>query len=160
MTYFEDHTAYHYSADGSRLGTVNIGWLASGYDFPKKMVTDDVLRVLWEYSKVAVCPTRGGHTCDFCDDKLPIRESRNGLNLLLGTAEIRIFAENGVIYAAPNALYHYVKVHNYELPSHFVSAMLNQGPPGREYFDKLGQLGVEWGLAPEFEPSSYMRFKD
>jgi hypothetical protein len=57
---------------------------------------------------------------------------------MLGAAEIRVFAKDGVAYAAPTLVYHYVSVHHYKPPDEFVRA-LREGPlpSSPEYFERL-----------------------
>jgi hypothetical protein len=159
MAFFCDLSEYHYSEDGFREGTVNIGWLAKGHDFEKDVPSEEILAALWEYTKIAVCITRGGHFCDLCGGNVLIAEERDGIRLLLGTAEIRVFSDDGTIFAAPNALYHYVKEHSYKLHGQFISAIVSQRVPGEDYFRKLDALDLAWSDAPHFSEAKPFRFR-
>jgi hypothetical protein len=77
-------------------------------------------------------------------DGLGQRVTRNGEELLLGSAEIRVFGKGELIYAAPNLIYHYVSVHCYKPPEEFLQA-LEEGPspPGSEYFKRLTNLNLD-----------------
>ncbi len=55
--------------------------------------------------------TRGWHFCPFCGDA----DAR-------GSAEIRIQG-NGVVYAAPTLIAHYVAVHRYAPPPEFIDSL-------------------------------------
>lgn len=44
----------------------------------------------------------------------------------LGSAEIRVKAKDGRIYAAPNLIYHYVAEHDYDPPKEFIEALLQR----------------------------------
>jgi len=57
------------------------------------------------------------------------RESRNGCVLNLGSAEIRVKGANGVVYGAPNLVYHYVVAHDYLPPAAFIDAVCRWSPP-------------------------------
>lgn len=63
-----------------------------------------------------------------------VEAERGGERLLLGTAEIRAYGANGVLYAAPTLIYHYVAMHHYQPPDEFVrAAMTGPRPPGDDY---------------------------
>ncbi len=51
-------------------------------------------------------------------------EKYGGGELVLGSAEIRVFGSNGVTYAAPDMIYHYVAEHEYKPPDEFIEAVL------------------------------------
>ena len=78
-----------------------------------------------------------GHSCDFCVTHAPVVAENNGLILLLGTAEIRVLADDGLIHAAPNMIFHYVSMHHYRPPIEFSRALRNGVKPSeKEYFDR------------------------
>lgn len=91
-----------------------------------------------------------GHSCDFCVTHAPVVAEHNGQILLLGTAEIRVFANDGLIYAAPSMIFHYASMHHYRPPTEFSRALRNGVKPSeKEYFERLGKLGLGWGATPE-----------
>ena len=63
-----------------------------------------------------------------------VEAERGGEQLMLGTAEIRAYGANGVLYAAPTLIYHYVAKHHYQPPDEFIQAvMTGPRPPGDDY---------------------------
>lgn len=126
-------------------GTRNVGWLEPDHEFSAQPPTDDVLDRLWKHCKVAVNQTRGIHSCEFCTDKESNRAERHGEKATLGSAEIRVFSQTGIAYAAPNLIYHYVLTHHYCPPDEFLQAV-TEGPcpPDQEYFGRLAKFGLEW----------------
>jgi hypothetical protein len=46
---------------------------------------------------------------------------------IVGSAEIRVHAPSGAIYAAPDMIIHYVEKHGYRPPDHFVQAVMRPG---------------------------------
>jgi hypothetical protein len=71
------------------------------------------------------------------------------VRLLLGSAEIRVFSNEGRIYAAPNLLFHYVCEHHYRPPKEFVQALrTGPRPPSQAYFDALMRRNLTWGETP------------
>jgi membrane protease YdiL (CAAX protease family) len=158
MTYFADLTGYTYirTGDASRPGTKNVGWLGAGRAFETAPATQELLDRLWSYCTVSVAQTRGVHQCEFCPGKDVHLAARNGDKLMLGTAEIRVFAGDGSIYAAPTLIYHYVSDHGYKPPEPFIQALSTQhAPPTTEYFDRLAQAYLDWRktLVPELNPA-------
>ena len=65
--------------------------------------------------------------------------------MLLGTSEVRVFGEDGNIFAAPTLIYHYMKDHHYRPPDQFIMAVLDgPTPPDSAYFKRLQDVGLEW----------------
>jgi hypothetical protein len=159
MAYFEDLSDYTYfRLEFYRPRTKNVGWLDSAHEFPKTTPTHELLDLIWDYCKISVAQSRGLHDCEYCTSGSSNYVIRNGQPLLLGTSEIRVFAKDGVIYAAPTLIYHYVFVHHYRPPDEFVRA-LREGPrpPNQEYFERLNELGLEWNntSAPDVKPRRF-----
>jgi hypothetical protein len=115
MTYFADLTDYTYIPTGrvSHVGTKNVGWLSAGCAFEAAAPTEELLDRLWSYCTISIAQTRGIHQCEFCPDKDVHFAERKGDKILLGTSEIRVFAGEVCIYAAPTLIYHYVSDHGY-----------------------------------------------
>ena len=146
MAYYPDLSEYEYHHSGFRLGTRNIGWLSGSHSFDIAPPREELLDALWACCRISVNPMRGIHICDMCPaDECPENGERNGEKLLLGYAEIRVFSDTDVIYAAPTFIYHYVERHQYHPPDEFVKALLaGPLPPDRRYFAQLERLGLEW----------------
>lgn len=150
MAYFEDLSAYTYfGSPPSDCKTKNVGWLEINHDFCKAAPTEKILDVLWEYCKISVEQTRGIHACEFCQSGDSHHAERKGERLTLGSSEIRVFGKDGIVYAAPTLIFHYVSVHHYEPPEEFVRA-LSDGPrpTSPEYFESLEKLRLEWNKTP------------
>ena len=144
--YFEDLSDYAYGRGSFyRPKTKNIGWLEGCHSYQQAPASEHMLEVLWQYCSISVAQTRGIHECDLCSDLDSYVASRNGKKLLLGSSEIRVFGADGIIYAAPTLIYHYVSVHQYSPPDEFVQALNSAlGPPNQAYFDRLCELDFEW----------------
>ncbi len=118
MAYFEDLSKYEYAGDtvtGS-APTLNVGWLEIGHAFSVGNVPPsflDRLALLVRYGVTQA--TRGFHLCGFCA-VTGRRES--------GHAEIRAVDSNGVRFAAPTLILHYVSEHQYAPPLPFIEAVL------------------------------------
>jgi hypothetical protein len=146
MAHYEDLSDYGYH-DGAfgRPGTKNVGWLASDQPFAQAAPSDAVLDRLWQLCKVSVAQMRGVHECELCGAESAYQAERNGERLLLGTSEIRVFAADGAIFAAPTLIYHYMVAHQYAPPAAFLRALANEPcPPDPAYFDRLRALGLAW----------------
>ena len=60
----------------------------------------------------------------------------------LGWAEIRVFGDDGKVYAAPNMIYHYVTAHHYKPPDEFVRALRScPCPPSDQYLVRMAMAG-------------------
>jgi hypothetical protein len=142
MAFFEDLSAYCYHPSGIRPGTKNVGWIEPQKPFSKGIVPEMFLKRLWHLCKIPVVQTRGFHVCELCNmpsDVVPTLEFEGEI-LKLGSAEIRAIAP-GVIYAAPNLIFHYVRDHEYKPPQAFIDAVINgPGPETADYRDQLRAL--------------------
>lgn len=145
MAYFPDLSEYDYYRNDARPGTLNVGWLERPYEYCHEMPSEHVLDLLWTVCTVSVVQTRGRHLCDLCDPPALVSAERHGLQLALGSAEIRVFSKEGRLFAAPNLIYHYVNTHHYRPPDEFLCA-LHEGPvpPEDLYFTMLQKLDLEW----------------
>jgi hypothetical protein len=151
MTYFADLTEYS-ASDQAGGRPKNIGWLGSRAAFDVRPPTPAALESLWQHCSVAVNVSRGVHSCHLCEPNESNVAERNGQYLLLGAAEIRVMSNLGVLYAAPNLIYHYVAVHHYAPPREFEEALVSGvSPSSKEYFEHLSQLGIDWDVV---SPSS------
>ena len=146
MTYFEDLSSYEYAANLVRADTRNVGWLDHEHAFPRKPPSETLLDRLWAYCRVSVAQTRGVHACAMCPPSdLSYRAERHGVSVLLGTSEIRVFGNDGIVYAAPTLVYHYVSRHHYSPPEEFAAALaVGPSPPDPRYFERLAALALEW----------------
>ena len=84
---------------------------------------------LVELSRSPVNQMRGYHRCNLCDADdacHPAEVVWEGEVHVVGSAEIRVIGADGVRYAAPNMILHYVSAHHYLPPTEFVDAVLNR----------------------------------
>lgn len=132
MTYFADGSPYEYNAlEGP---AVNVGWLDQDFDFPKGPVPREFIAVLTELCRSGVLAMRGTHYCNLClprqqwsgyESLTPAKvESATG-DFYVGNAEIRVAGPDGITFAAPNMIIHYVIEHGYRPPDAFVAAVLS-----------------------------------
>lgn len=151
MAYFKDLSDYTYSVLGGR-GAKTVGWLTRGHSFGTAPPREEDLDLLWLYGSISVAKMRGGHDCEFCQTGAARRAERNGVERLLGVAEIRVFSKDGKIYAAPSLIYHYIASHNYLPPDEFMRALRDgPRPPSGDYFEILDGLGLEWSTTPNLK---------
>ncbi|MFF1835598.1 hypothetical protein ACFVXE_15525 [Streptomyces sp. NPDC058231] len=136
MTYFADLTPYTYghAAGQPEPGTpegpaeINVGWLEPGQEYSAYDADDppyaliDALKRLVATERVH--QTRGFHLCPWCVDALLERSAGERARAACprGSAEIRVLGD-GVEYAAPELVAHYVEAHRYLPPAEFVAAV-------------------------------------
>jgi len=126
LSYYADLTPYEYLASADCL---NVGWLEASHGFPVGEPNPDVIRRLARAARYSrVNQTRGYHICSLCSaPKLGCR-LRVGLRWIrLGSAELRVRGQ-GVTYACPDLIVHYMRDHHYAPPDQFIDAVMN--PPG------------------------------
>ena len=147
MSYYEDLTPYiYYDLRFSRPQTVNVGWLSADCTFPVFVPQEELLDAVWNYCTVSVASMRGRHLCDFCSNTPDLQNyERKGERLALGAAEIRVFSDDGKIYAAPNLICYYIDFQHYQLPRKFLEALARfSAPPALSYINQLKTLGLDW----------------
>jgi hypothetical protein len=125
MTAYPDLSPYQYTP-GTDGNVVNVGWLGRESKFVAGSLDK---RFRFELRKRAENPInvmRGWHDCELCDAESPIRigplAGVHG-HISLGTGELWVTGDKGVIYAAPTLIVHYVEDHGYVPPAAFVSAL-------------------------------------
>jgi len=152
MAYYPDLSPYTYSCNWGDQTVLNIGWLDAAHTYPTGMVTGSFLDQLWAFCRQPAFRSGGYNGCEFCQ-KLwtPIYENREGEELKLSSAEIRVVDQDGVVYAAPDLIYHYVVAHAYLPPEVFIRAVMEMPLPGtgaHEVLKKEKLLGddvvAEW----------------
>ena len=73
----------------------------------------------------------------------------------MGTSETRVFSSDGIVYAAPTLIYHYISAHNYCPPEEFLVAMKEGSQPfSQEYIEHLELLKLEWGMTSVSEENA------
>ncbi|MFG1652140.1 hypothetical protein ACGFIE_19650 [Micromonospora sp. NPDC049275] len=132
MTYFADLTPYTYlerhDEDGhgaSDEPLLNVGWLDAAHPFPTGAPPDGLLSALTELATVRVRQTRGYHYCEICVRDLG-EDTRDAVRqgaIARESAEFEVRGD-GVVYAAPQLLLHYVAAHEYLPPAEFCTAAL------------------------------------
>ena len=145
MTYYADFTQYEYYAQASNPSTLNIGWLDASHGNPMGSVSDIFLERLWAYCCERVVQSKGFHVCDLCDEpQWPCLARRGDEELQLGSAEIRVLGKGGIVYAAPDFIYHYVVKHNYKPPDEFIEAVLSDPSPDSAEYQELKKKYWPW----------------
>lgn len=136
MTYYRDLSKYEYH--NVEAHTINIGWLDNSIDYARGEVPEEFINKLWGYLKYNIVQLRGFHECNLCSEKTGyLSVERNGEQLKLGSAEIRVLGNDGKIYAAPNLIYHYITKHNYMPPAEFIKAVLTGSSDSPEYINYI-----------------------
>ncbi|MER7046043.1 DUF7919 family protein [Streptomyces jumonjinensis] len=131
MTYYTDLTPYEYLTDDIPNGTesLNIGWLENGIEFPvgetSELMREQLLRLIQNHPSGR---TRGWHSCSLRHESgrlsYPYSIERDGRKTVLGSAEIRLTLDSGLILIAPNLIFHYIEDHHYLPPASFIDAVL------------------------------------
>lgn len=124
MPHYSDLTPYSFllAKDKVRPNFLNVGWLSRFHSFHKEPVDVRLLEKLLRLCRKPVRLTRGFHRCDFCG-VYPILMTVDGEKVGLGNGEIRVPDTNGVVYAAPTLICHYIEKHGYGPPQEFLNAV-------------------------------------
>lgn len=121
--HFQDLSRYNYTEEEEN--TLNIGWLDPDYEYTKGVVDEYFLERLSLFLDCIVHDESfGPHTCGFC-------------RKALASGEIRVFGLNGVVYAAPTMIDHYIMIHKYQPPQAFIDAVMNGPLPGTIEYSNL-----------------------
>ncbi|MFJ2738124.1 hypothetical protein ACIO3O_00495 [Streptomyces sp. NPDC087440] len=130
MAYFPDLSPYTY--EPSERHMVNVGWLSGRHRYPKGLVADVVVNALKVLCARPENQMRGYHQCEFCRALAPsVLGGDSGTNeVFLGSAEVHVEGAEGVVYAAPTLVLHYILEHQYCPPRKFCEAAVRQAGLG------------------------------
>lgn len=135
--YFKDMSLYSYQRDERSF---NIGWLDDKHQYSRGEVDINFLTSLWEYMKYPINQTRGYHSCQLCEKSKILYASYNGIEVPLGTSEIRVFSpDSKTIFSAPNLIIHYIIDHHYRPPEIFISSVINGIKPDTSKYREMVQ---------------------
>lgn len=127
MTYFADLTPYQYGLPEPEPDVLNVGWLDVGYPFHRGETSSEFREALSRLVERPILLDRGFHVCNFCP-----RDRRDNNYPSRGNGQTRVLGRNGIWYAAPTMVRHYVVTHQYQPPPEFVDAVLNPVAVGQD----------------------------
>ncbi|MCA1223021.1 DUF7919 family protein [Streptomyces sp. 8L] len=122
MTYYPDLSPYTY--DSSDQEMLNVGWLSRDHPFNIGTAPSGLVPALVELAREPVNVQRGMHFCELCPDFLTARENTSRGDLFIGSGEIRVTGRQGIAYASPVMIVHYVEQHGYLPPADYCAAVL------------------------------------
>jgi hypothetical protein len=117
MAEYKDLSDYTYA--DAPVSMKNVGWLGLelGVQDPGAEVPHGAVVRLREEARKPRSLMLGTHACEFCGHSPP-----------RGNGEIHVFGEDGVTYAAPCLVLHYVEQHDYAPPRAFIAALTRPEP--------------------------------
>jgi len=129
--YFEDFSEYQYLSSQPLPRVRNIGWIGPEAPFTVGDTSDefrlklvDIFLRRGEFDvEVNLC--RGeGYVCHLCGAKDVMLEMGDKRRIL-GASEIWLPGKNGIYFAAPSLVIHYIFMHNYSPPAEYIQAVLD-----------------------------------
>jgi hypothetical protein len=133
MTYYPDLARYDYLPETvpENVELRTVGWLEPGHGFPVAAEGPDPDSDFWRNlvtlaADHATAVTRSVHGCRFrhlFDGDFQYRAVYGTRVLYLGSAEIRVVANDGRWLTAPTLVLHYIRDHGYQPPEEFVEAV-------------------------------------
>jgi hypothetical protein len=135
MTYFPDYSSYAYG-HGSHPGVIHVGWLDNIHPYAKGTVDARLIEKMKSLASKPVELYRGKHICELCSEPPdvvkttlpngivfdPNRSGARWVEQRSSNGEIRVSHE-GIIFAAPVLIVHYIEAHNYLPPTQFLKAV-------------------------------------
>jgi hypothetical protein len=136
MTWFPDLSPYSYG-HGQHPGVVHVGWLDAAHQYPKGKVSPGLLEKMKHLATHPVELYRGWHYCEICvqpADAAKMFVPNKGrlidpdcswmkwADQRKSNGEIRVTFE-GLIFAAPVLIVHYIEDHGYLPPTSFLRAI-------------------------------------
>jgi len=118
MSYFVDLTPYTYTP-GNDGDVLNVGWLDAAYPFERGETSAEFRQALRALVERPMLRHRGFHVCEYCSSEPGSAPAQRG------NGQIRVMGRNGLWYAAPAMVHHYVVAHRYRPPLEFVNAVLH-----------------------------------
>jgi hypothetical protein len=121
--HIEDLAPYRYNSKILIPNVYAVGWLDRAHPFQTGRVSAHLIDKLNELAATRpVNRARGTHQCTMCS-LLNIEVSAQGASRSLGSAELWIPGKDGVLFASPNLILHYVRNHSYLPPTDFLRAL-------------------------------------
>ena len=145
--------SYHHGphdAANWRVPLLAVGWLQRPHKFKTGVTPSFLIEKLkamaeqthWSYGEFSF---RGPHECAFCPDLAPCSQGIPG-------SHVNLFVPgDGVVYAAPAAIVHYIEEHSYLAPPAFLEAA-QQCPDCTSAAYRAALCGSNNGIAPPFAP--------
>ena len=131
MTHIRDLAPYDY--DPGAPEAFAVGWLDISEPFTTGQCPEDVRLRLAQLANHPVRLMRGYHYCQFCMAEPPhsLREDRRpqeAPDVPHGNGEIWLTSPDGLNFAAPVLIAHYVYAHQYMPPKGFIEAIRRGSP--------------------------------
>lgn len=131
MSYYEDLTPYNYHHYSEK--ELNVGWLDKDFPFEKGELPAGFLERLKKFAEHNVFQTKGFQFCHFCKEQVVDGK----IKCATSSSELRVIGKDGVVYASPQMIVHYIEEHNYLPPQQFIYAVMNGPLPGTEEYDSV-----------------------
>ncbi|MET8247725.1 hypothetical protein ABZV31_26965 [Streptomyces sp. NPDC005202] len=122
MAYYPDLSPYTYDTADREMLTV--GWLSREHPYTTGTAPEGLVEALVRLAREAVNVQRGMHFCNLCPDFQTARAHTSRGDVFIGSGEIRVTSDSGIVYAAPTMIVHYVEDHAYLPPEEFCVAAL------------------------------------
>ena len=144
MTYLADLSPCTYLDRSGASRLVSVGWLSRTHVFTSGPVDADVRSQLETLLVDPYCPVTfmGAHQCEFCTPAIAHPHDHHYPH---GSSNLLVPGD-GVIFACPELIGHYIDEHLYQPPSVFLAAVAACPPVDSEhYFLRLLQIGgTDW----------------
>jgi hypothetical protein len=135
VTYFSDYSPYAYGHE-SHPGVVHVGWLDNVHPYPKGAVDARLIEKMKLLASTPVELYRGKHVCELCAEPPDLVKTTLPNRVVLdpncswarwvgqrsSNGEIRVSGE-GIVFAAPVLIVHYIEAHSYLPPAQFLKAV-------------------------------------
>jgi len=141
MASFDDLSECPYFQDMNLPPLIAVGWIERGRRYRSGDAGSAVRRRLKEFREARWHLTAylGGHYCDLCTER--DESLRWSVDEAYSKTDLFIPGE-GVVYAAPEGIYHYVTKHAYHPPDVFCEALLTApAADSLGYFEALRKHG-------------------
>jgi hypothetical protein len=135
MTYFSDYSPYAYGHE-AHPGVVHVGWLDNAHPYPQGTVDARLIEKMKLLASNPVELYRGKHICELCAEPPDLVKTMLPDRVVLdpncswarwvsqrsSNGEIRVSGE-GIVFAAPVLIVHYIEAHGYLPPAQFLKAI-------------------------------------
>ena len=134
MTYFSDLSLYAHG-HSSHPGVVHAGWLDNVHPYPRGTVDAKLVEKMRLLASNPVELYRGKHICELCAEPPDLIKTiqpnkcidpncswAKWIDQRWSNGEIRV-SDEGIVFAAPVLIVHYIEAHGYLPPAHFLKAV-------------------------------------
>jgi hypothetical protein len=108
-----------------------VGWLSNEDNYPRGQVNDEFIYKIMTLCSMPANIRRSLHVCSLCRRNFSEYSSyynyKDNEIICISNADVLVMSSEGIVYASPVQIYHYIRDHNYLPPNEFIRVIMVGG---------------------------------